>query len=157
MLFHVSQGTRPHTRYGSDPFAIVQRALERGFSEGWSALTPSPTEAKPLSVRLDVKEDEKAFHVTADLPGLTEKDVDVTFDEGVLTIRGEKKIEREEKQDTWHVVERSQGSFARQVSLPTTIDADKIEAVVEKGVLKVTMPKQPVEPASSKKINVKAG
>ena len=159
MVFRsLSQGSRPLARFSEDPFTAMQHAIERGLGEGWG-LIPSltPTEAASMSVRLDVKEDEQAFHVTADLPGLTEKDVDVTFDDGILTIRGEKKVERDEKKDTWHIVERSHGSFARQLSLPANVDHDKIEAAFDKGVLKVTLPKQPVEQTTAKKITVKAG
>lgn len=148
------QNPRSLARFGDDPFLAMQRALERGFGE-WGSVTPSPTAAASMPVRVDVKEDDKAYHVTADLPGLNEKDVDVTFDDGLLTIRGEKKIERDEKKDTWHVVERSYGSFARQVSLPANIDQDKIEAAFDKGVLKITLPKQPAEQAAAKKITIK--
>lgn len=146
---------RPLARY-EDPFATMQRLVERTLGDGWGLTPASPTEAASMSVRLDVKEDEKAFHVTADLPGLTDKDVDVTFDDGLLTIRGEKKVERDEKKDTWHVVERSYGSFARQLSLPANIDAGKIEASFDKGVLKINLPKQPVEQTTAKKIEIKA-
>ena len=156
-------GSRPLTRFGEDPLAAMQRAIERSLGDGWGVVMSAlaPTEAAAMSVRVDVKEDDKAFHVTADLPGLTDKDVDVTFDDGLLTIRGEKKIERDEKSDdasknTWHVVERSYGSFARQVSLPANIADTKIEAAFDKGVLKVTLPKAE-EKSSAKKINIKAG
>jgi len=113
--------------------------------------------AASTSLRLDVKEDDKSFHVTADLPGLTEKDVDVTFQDGMLTVRGEKKIERDEKKDTWHITERSYGSFARQLSFPANIDAEGILAKFDKGVLTVTLPKLPDEQTKAKKIEVKGG
>lgn len=135
-----------------DSFTTLQREMNRLFDDTWRGRVPAET---PL--RLDVKEDEKTFHVTADLPGLAEKDVEVTFDDGTLTIRGEKKIERDEKKDTWHVVERFSGSFARQLVLPTSIDAEKIEANFDKGVLTVTLPKMPEEQAKARKIEIKAG
>lgn len=159
MVFRsIIQSPRSLARFSEDPFTAMQRAVERTLGDGWG-IVPSvslPTEAATMSVRVDVKEDEKAFHITADLPGLTEKDVEVTFDDGLLTIRGEKKVERDEKKDTWHVVERSVGSFARQLSLPTNIDANKIEASFDKGVLKIQLPKLPVEQTSAKKITIKA-
>lgn len=159
MLFRsVIQNPRSLARFGEDPFTAMQRVLERSLGDGWG-LTPSatlPTEAAAMSIRVDVKEDEQAYHVTADLPGLTEKDVDVTFEDGLLTIKGEKKLERDEKKDTWHIVERSQGSFARQLSLPANIDQSRIEATFDKGVLKIALPKQPVEQTSAKKITIKA-
>lgn len=148
MMLHslIHRPVRPH----GDPFATVQSLLNGAFGE--IAANTGPT----LSVRMDVKEDEKAFHVTADLPGLTEQEVDVTFEDGVLTVRGEKKVVRDEVKDKWHVVERSSGKFARQVALPSNVDHDKIEAAFEKGVLKITLPKAP-EQSSAKKINIKAG
>jgi len=136
----------------SDPFISLQRQMNRVFDD---MLSCSPEVAAATSLRLDVKEDEKNFLVTTDLPGLGEKDVDVTFHDGVLTIRGEKKVERDEKKDTWHIVERSSGSFSRQLGLPANIDADKIAAKFDKGVLTVTLPKLPDEKATAKKIEVK--
>lgn len=142
--------------YSDDPFAVMQRALQRSFDDAWRSLPSSPVEAAAMSMRLDVKEDEKAFHVTADLPGLSEKEVELTFDDGILTIRGEKKIERDEKKDTWHIVERSSGSFARQLSLAAPIDAKAIAAKFDKGVLSVTLPKLAEEKASAHKIEIKS-
>ncbi|MDD3372011.1 MAG: Hsp20/alpha crystallin family protein [Alphaproteobacteria bacterium] len=139
-----------------DPFMSIGRALQRSLEDGWQSLPPTfATEAASMSMALDVKEDDKAFHVTAELPGLTDKDVDVSFEDGLLTIRGEKKISREEKNDTWHIVERSSGSFARRLSLSASIDADKIEAKFDKGVLSVTLPKLPEEKTTARKIQVK--
>jgi HSP20 family protein len=89
------------------------------------------------------------------LPGLSEKEVEVTFDEGVLTLHGEKKVERDEKKDTWHIAERSHGSFTRQLSLGDTVDADKIEAKFDKGVLTVTLAKKPQEKPNTRKIEIK--
>ncbi|MFY9288945.1 MAG: Hsp20/alpha crystallin family protein [Alphaproteobacteria bacterium] len=140
------------TRFGDYPFTSVQRALQSTLDEALGGLT---TEAAAMSVRLDVKEDEKAFHVTAELPGLSDKEVEVTFDDGLLTIRGEKKIERSEEKDTWHITERRHGSFARQITLPTNVDANAIDAKFEKGVLNVTLPKLAPEQTAAKKINIK--
>ena len=145
----------PSRRYGrgyrEDPFTALQRAFY-GDHEATAG-----TEVAALRIPLDVKEDEKAYHVNADLPGLAESEVEVTFDDGLLTIRGEKKVERDEKKDTWHITERSYGSFARQLSLPAGIDAGKIEAKFDKGVLSVTLPKLAPEQTTSKKINIKVG
>lgn len=138
----------------TDPFAALQRQVSRGFDDMLAGL-PETVATAPL--RLDVKEDEQAFHVTAELPGLSEKEVDVTFQDGMLTIRGEKKVERDEKNDTWHIIERSSGSFLRQLSMPANIEDDKIDAKFEKGVLNVTLPKMADDKAAAKKIEVKAG
>jgi HSP20 family protein len=145
------------TRYSTDPFIAMQRVLQRSFDDAFSGVPTAVSEAASMSVRLDVKEDDKAYTVTADLPGLKESDVDVTFDAGVLTIRGEKKVERDEKKDTWHLVERSYGSFARQISLPAGIQDDRIEAKFDKGVLTITLPKETEAQKSAKKIAIKNG
>ncbi|MDP9127846.1 MAG: Hsp20/alpha crystallin family protein [Pseudomonadota bacterium] len=147
--------TARYPRY-DDAFTVLQRSIQRNFDEACAVAAPS-AKGFPLSVRLDVQEDEHAFHVALDLPGLSESDIIVTFDEGVLSIRGEKKIERNDSKKTWHVTERSSGSFSRQLSLPGAINADQIEAKFERGVLEIVLPKAPPEPPSAKKINIKAG
>ena len=138
-----------------DPFLSIQRALQRSMDDVLGGL-PAATEAAAMPVRLDVKEDDKAYTVTADLPGLSEKEVDVTFDDGVLTIRGEKKVERDEKKDTWHLVERSVGSFARQLSLPAAVKAEAIDAKFDRGVLSIILPKETEAQKSARKIAIKA-
>jgi HSP20 family protein len=141
-------------RRDEDPLFSLHREINRAFDnlfEGLPAAAP-----QTIAARLDVKEDEKSFQVTADLPGLTEKDIDLTFEDGVLTLRGEKKIERDEKKDTWHVIERSVGHFARQIALPTAVDPEKIEAKFDKGVLTITLPKVEEEKAKTKKIEIKS-
>lgn len=147
---------RSLARMGENPFVTLQRELNRVFDDIWSGFPTADATAAAMALRLDVKEDEKSYHVTADLPGLTEKDVEVTFQDGVLTIKGEKKIERDEKKDTWHIIERASGSFARQLSLPANIDESKISAKFEKGVLSIELPKVPEEKTKAKKIEVKA-
>ncbi len=144
------------TDMGGDPFSSISRAIQRSLEDAWQAMPSGvPTEAAAMSFALDVREDDKAFHVTAELPGLTEKDVDVSFDDGILAIRGEKKLERDEKKDTWHIVERTYGSFQRRLALSEDVDQEKIEARFDKGVLHVTLPKLPEEKKSSKKIEIK--
>ena len=105
---------------------------------------------------IDVTETDKEIVITAELPGLERKDVDVTLEDNILTIRGEKKIEAEPKDDKTknvHVSERAYGVFYRMLELPTGIDPSTVQATMSKGVLKVTIPK----PARSetKKIDVK--
>jgi HSP20 family protein len=101
-----------------------------------------------LAPKIDIAESKDAINVTAELPGVEEKDVDVTLADGVLTIRGEKKSERDEQErdKSWHVVERSYGSFSRTISLPFDPDPAKVEANFDKGVLRIHLPK-PVEMA----------
>ena len=101
-------------------------------------------------------ETERAFESTSRLPGgMNEKDVEVTFAKGVLTIKGEKQEEREEKKKGYHMQERSFGSFERTVRVREDVDGDKIKTSFKKGILAVTLPKK-VEPGAVRKIAVKA-
>jgi HSP20 family protein len=102
---------------------------------------------------MDLAETEKEIELTAELPGMEEKDVQLNVVDNQLTIRGEKKNQREEKEKDYHLVERNYGSFVRTVDLPPGVDLDSIKAVMSKGVLKVTVPKP--APAQAKKIEVK--
>ena len=103
---------------------------------------------------LDVRETEDLFEVTVDLPGMAPEDVSVTFEAGVLTVSGTRQFSREETKETYHRIERSYGTFARQIKLPRTADTEKIEAAFDKGVLTVMVPK--AEVAKPRTIEVKA-
>ena len=105
---------------------------------------------------VDVAETEKAYEITAELPGMDEKNVEVKFADGVLTVKGEKQEEKEEKKKDYYLSERSYGSFQRAFQVPDGVDADKIEASFKNGVLTVTMPKSVEAQKSAKKITVKA-
>ena len=143
-------GTSAPTRYGegADPFVTLRREMDRlfddafrsfgvpslgfGRDEGWPSLRggwPS----------VEVSETDKDVKVTAELPGLEEKDVEVLLADGALTIRGEKKSETEDKDR--HYSERYYGRFERRVALPAEVDEDKVQASFKNGVLTVTMPK----------------
>jgi HSP20 family protein len=95
--------------------------------------------------------------VTADLPGFDEKNIEVKLQNGSLCIKGERKSEKEEKKEDFHLTEREFGSFERRFTLPEGVDADKIEASLKKGVLTVSLPKKPEAQKPAKKIEVKAG
>ena len=103
---------------------------------------------------LDVKETSERFEVTVDLPGLDPKDVNVTFEDGMLTLSGKRQFQEEDKGDTWHRIERGFGTFARSIRLPQTADPERIEASFDKGVLKVSVPKS--ERAKPRTIEVRA-
>jgi HSP20 family protein len=107
--------------------------------------------------KIDVSEGKDAVEVTAELPGCNEKDIDVTLSEGMVTIRGEKKTERDEtdKEKNWHVVERSYGSFSRSIPLPFMPDSAKVEAKFDKGVLRVKLPKPAEVAKKEKKIEIR--
>jgi len=111
------------------------------------------------SPRIDIAESKEAVDVTAELPGVDEKDIDVTVADGMLMIRGEKKAEHDEndKDRNWHITERSYGAFARAIPLPYEPDANKVEAKFDNGVLRVHLPK-PAELAKKEKhIAIKKG
>ncbi len=104
---------------------------------------------------LDVREDANSISIEAELPGVEEKDVSVTLANGVLTIKGEKKQEKEEKSENYHLTERSFGSFQRSLRLPDTVDDAKVEADFDKGVLKVTAAKRPEAVKAERRIEIK--
>jgi HSP20 family protein len=109
-----------------------------------------------IAPEVDVKETGDRFEITAELPGLDEKDVEVSIRDGILAISGEKKSERKEEKADYHLSERSYGSFTRAFRLPETADEEKVEAEFSKGVLTVSVPKRPEAKRQEKKIEVKA-
>ena len=98
---------------------------------------------KTWTPRVDVEETEKEILVKADLPGIDPKAIEISIENGILTIRGEKKEEKEEKKKNYHRIERFTGMFYRQIPLPTGVDADKITATNANGVVTVSIPKKP--------------
>ncbi|HWC71747.1 MAG TPA: Hsp20/alpha crystallin family protein [Actinomycetota bacterium] len=102
---------------------------------------------------LDIRETEDRFDVTVDLPGMSSDDVEVTFEDGILTVRGQREFSRE-TEGQYHRIERSYGSFARSVRLPRVADSERIEASFDNGVLTVLVPKR--EEAKARTIEVKA-
>jgi len=138
--------------------ADLDRVFDR-FERGWPALSglglPRFGETGGLAAKLDVREEENRIVIEADLPGVAEKDVAVTFADGVLTIKGERKDEREEKKDNYHIAERSFGRFERSLRLPDGIDENAIEANFDQGVLKVVAPKRPEALKAEKRIEIK--
>ena len=140
---------RPVSVFGH-PFETFNR-LSRWFDD----FSDVPVSAQKIGYDVDVREDETQFHVVAELPGLAKDDVDITLEDGVLTISGEKKDERDENKDGYHLRERHYGRFSRSFRLPTDVDESKIEAHLKDGLLTVDVPK--TEAAKPKSIKVKAG
>jgi len=137
------------------PFVSLQREIDRlfaDFTRGFPAFTGNSATA--LLPSMDVSETDKEIEITAELPGLEEKDVQINLADNLLTIRGEKKAEKEQKEKNYRLVERSYGSFERTLELPEGVSSDAIKANITKGVLKVTIPKP--APAQAKKIEVKS-
>lgn len=141
---------------GGDVFSSLQREIDnvfKDFGRGLPAWGGLGGDTMPLKV--NVAETDKVLEVTADLPGVEAKDIDVKLSNGVLTIKGEKKFEKDEKQKDYRMVERSYGFFERSFTVPTEVLADKVEASFDKGVLKILLPKAPEAQAKVQKIEVK--
>jgi HSP20 family protein len=102
---------------------------------------------------VDIKEEANRFLITADIPGVEPKNIEITMDDGVLTIKGERQSASEEEQQGYKRVERASGAFYRRFSLPETADAERIEATGKNGVLEITLPKH--EKLKPRKIEVK--
>ena len=149
-------------------FDSLRREVDRlfdDFGNGWLRTTPARSfNVEPLFRRqfdwkapaVDIVEKDGAFEVTAEVPGLDAKGLEVTLRNGNLVIKGEKQEETKEESKDYHLHERHFGSFERAFALPEGIDADKIEASFEKGILKVTLPKAAAAQKPEKKITVKA-
>ena len=151
------------------PFLSLRREIDRLFDDFgggfWRSPFRSASALKPFWQRemtwaatpaVDVVESEKAYEVTAELPGMDEKNIEVKLSNGNLTIRGEKQEEKEEKKKDYYLKERHFGSFERCFQVPEGVEANKIEATFNKGVLKVTLPKKLEAQKPEKKIEIKA-
>lgn len=147
-------------REDDDVFRNLHREVDRVFSDFHRGFH-IPTLLRPsegggaLSPSINVSETDNAIEVTAELPGVDEKDVNLELTDDLLTISGEKKTEKEEKEKNYHLIERSYGSFRRSLRLPFQADASKADAKFKNGVLTVTLPKPPEAKAKAKKIEVK--
>ena len=143
---------------GDTVFSALHREIDRVFSEFNRGFPKLPEFwGGALRPSMDVKDTGTAIEVSVELPGLSEKDVDVSVTERVLTVSGEKKSEKERKEADYHMMERSYGKFSRSVTLPFAPDAGKVEAKFTSGVLTVTVAKPPEAKSAVKKIAVKAG
>jgi HSP20 family protein len=142
-----------------NPISALQRDMNRAFESFWSQASRSfggLTGSGDGVPRLDVVETDTGVEVSIELPGLDEKEVEVTLTDEALTIRGEKKIERREEKKGYYVSERSYGSVYRSIPLPAGVDSDKAEATFKNGVLTVRLPQSPEAKARVKKIAVKS-
>jgi len=141
---------------GSDIFSSLQQEIDNVFKDFGRGLPAWRAAGEGvISLKLNVAESDKAIEVTADVPGVDAKDIEVQLKDGVLSIKGEKKFEKDEKQKDYHVVERTYGMFERSFTVPTDIMAEKVEASFDKGVLKITLPKAPGAQSKVQKIDVK--
>lgn len=140
-----------------DPFVTFRREMDRMFDDffggtlrpahaGWQAITPA----------VDIDETDKEMVVTAELPGVNEKDVEVNLAGDILTIKGEKKAEHEQKNGDSYYMERRFGSFSRSVRLPFEVKDEKVDAKFKDGVLTIHLPKPAELQRSVRRIEVKA-
>ena len=131
-------------------FGPIQREFDRLFDQmgaGWSAMTDFQ-----LMPRMDVRDTKDGYEITAELPGIAEDDVKIAIEGDVLTISGEKKSEKETKEDDYRLSERTYGAFSRSITLPHGVDPEKLTASMGDGILKLVAPKSPNVKAKTIKI-----
>ncbi|MGE5536498.1 MAG: Hsp20/alpha crystallin family protein [Acidobacteriota bacterium] len=146
-----------------NPFETVRRQMDRMFDDLWRfpfvsspSLSSFPAGTKTFETpAVDIVEKPSEFRITAELPGMSEKDIQVKCSEGVLTIKGEKKEEKQETKQDYYISERRFGSFQRSFRIPDSVDADKIDASFKNGVLTLILPKNPEAVKDEKKIEIK--
>lgn len=151
-------GSRVPQADRDDPFSSLQREMNRLFDDMLRGV-PRAAAIEPAGIArwspsIDVKESANEVVVSADLPGLDQKDVEVTLTDDLLTIKGERKAERSEKGENWQVMERSYGSFQRAIALPFAADAAAVQATFDKGVLTIRLPKPPEVKTAERKIPI---
>ncbi len=140
-----------------DPFREVAslqnrvNALFRDFGEGDSAVA-----AASFVPAVDIYEDEKNVSLQLEVPGVDQKDLDVSVENNVLTVKGERKLDKEEKEENFHRIERRYGSFYRSFTLPSTVDTENIDARYEAGILKLELKKKPEAQPRQIKVHVAA-
>jgi HSP20 family protein len=153
------------------PFEHLRREMDRLFDDFGGGFWRSPIprsffDVAPLGrgettwprvPAVDVSETDKGYEIKAELPGMEEKNIEVKLADGILTIKGEKQEDKEEKQKDYYLRERSFGSFQRSFQVPDGVDTNKIEANFKNGVLTLNLPKSPEAQKAAKKIEVKAG
>lgn len=144
---------------GLDDIFSLHRDMNRLFDQvmgGGLAQSGQGAAGSVISARMNVVETDGEVRVEAELPGVTENDIDVSLDDDVLTIRGEKRFERRDEKERHHFVERSYGTFQRAVRLPFPVDPEQVQARFENGVLTVTLPKS-AQQDRTRRIQVQSG
>ncbi len=142
----VRNGSTPTTRH-RDPFSVARDLL------GWDPFYVTGRPTSPFTPAFEVKETAEAFVVKADLPGVSESDLDINVHQNVLTVSGARKAEERKDTETYSLYERQYGSFSRSFSLPDLADGERIEAKLEQGVLTLTIAKR--EKAKPRKIELR--
>ena len=140
-------------------FSTLQDRVNRLFRDSYRGVNQDAGHDDSLttssfSPAVDVYEDEHKVTLKIEVPGIDEKDIDVRVENNTLTVRGERKIEKEEKEENYRRVERQYGSFTRTFTLPTTVDSENVSATYDKGVLKIALPKKAEAKPKQIKVNV---
>jgi len=133
-------------------FDFPARGLFERFFDDMD-MTPFFGDEQSFVPAFDISESDTEYVITAEMPGIEEKDLEVTISDGILSVKGEKKHEKEEKHETYHRVERRYGSFCRSFRVPDGVESDKVDATFKDGILKLAIPKS--EKAETKKIEIK--
>lgn len=149
-----NQGQAPQRAY--DPFQSFRQEFDR-LMDSFMPHVPGLHAAAPVDFRCDMSETEKEVVVRAEIPGMEEKDIEVQLSRDILTIRGEKKTEKEEKDKNHHLVECSYGAFARALRLPFEPEADAATATYANGVLRVAVRKPAQKENPVRRVEVKKG
>ena len=136
-------------------FATLQDRINRVFRDSYSGAQDDSLATSSFAPAVDVYEDEHKVSLKIEVPGIDEKDIDVRVENNTLTVHGERKIEKEEKEENYRRVERQYGSFTRSFTLPQTVDTENVSATYDKGVLKIALPKK--AEAKPKQIKVHVG
>jgi len=148
-------------RTGGDPFLELHREVNRLFDDvvrGAGRPMPSTGQGGLMAPpHMDVSETENEIRICAELPGVSQDDVEVTLDDNVLTIRGEKRAASEQQRESYHVMERSFGRFQRAIQLPFAPEPDQVQAAFEHGVLTITLPKTARQQERTRRIEVRGG
>ena len=135
-------------------FSTLQDRMNRLFRDSYSEGRSESLTTSTFAPAVDVYEDEHNVTLKIEVPGIDEKDIDVRIENNVLTVHGERKFEKEEKEENYRRVERQYGSFTRSFTLPNTVDADRATANFDKGVLKITLAKKAEAKPKQIKVNV---
>ena len=135
-------------------FTTLQDRMNRLFQDSFSPGRDEALSTSSFAPAVDVYEDEHKITLKIEVPGIDEKDIDIRVENNVLTVTGERKFEKEEKEENYRRVERHYGSFTRSFTLPNTVDADNITADYDKGVLKLQLAKKAEAKPKQIKVNV---
>ena len=140
-----------------DPFremSTLQERMNRLFSDQLGAITHDEALTGNFVPPVDVYEDENSIQVRLEVPGIDEKDIDIRLENNVLTVHGERKFEKEEKEENFHRIERRYGSFTRSFTLPSTVNSEDVQADYDKGVLKIRLAKRAEAKPKQIKVNI---